>query len=81
MFGIITLKGRASSRWIVHEARNAEDAFSAILEAAATGSVEQTDTLDETLVGGRVTVLARVQRICHECGKPALAYGECHINA
>jgi len=86
MFGIITVKGNASgsrkpTRWIVHEAANAEHAWNAIIEASVTGSVGETVTLDETHCGGGITTLAHVQRICDVCKQPAKAYGTCHASA
>lgn len=50
-------------RWLVREARSLKDAMNAIAQARVTGSVGVKDILNETYVGGGITVLADVVQI------------------
>jgi hypothetical protein len=49
--------------WLVREARSHEDAMNAIAMARVTGSVGNTDILDNTACGGSKKVLADVVRV------------------
>lgn len=81
MFGIITIKGNASSgrkasKWLVREAVNAEAAYSCITFAMAIGAIGNKDILRDT--NGNHLVKADVHRICNHCGKLAGVYSEGH---
>lgn len=58
---IITMQN--GTRWLVREARSRAAALDAIAHARVTGSVGGKDTIDETLCGGTVYVLADVVQI------------------
>lgn len=57
---IVEVGGR---RWKIREAKTMEHALGAIASARVSGSVGSSSTLNETYMGGGITVLASVVQI------------------
>jgi hypothetical protein len=71
---IIRLKSdRHGRRWRVREAKSLACAVNAVHHAMVTGSIGSKDVVDETLIGGRVRVLADVALI-HSDGSDVKPY-------
>lgn len=52
-----------SQRWLVRQAKSRHEALAAVTDARVTGSVGAKTILNETFVGGGMTVLADVVQI------------------